>query len=354
MSETSTRRTKIFISYSHQDSQWLERLRTHLRPLERRYGVEVWADTRIRPGSKWREEIENALSSAKIAILLVSADFIASDFVDKHELPPLLRAAEKEGTVILPLILSPSMFPLIEELSQFQAVNDPSKPLVGLSKHEQDAVYVKLAELVGAMLGPSPNIQERRERQMDEIVVPRSSPSNNPEEDDATFGGLKRHYLARIPSPVWVAIITGVVAIITAYWQFVYKPAHLQQSQTIQYTGRVMDARTNKPIHNAKVSIEENQDVPQIHLTDSEGIFHVILHGAIGVARIRVDADGYDSFDRNVSFSRTGIEPINLSSTPTSTPTPLASQPSPRHPAAPRRRPTPCTPEDILRGKCNK
>ena len=156
MAETVIERTKIFISYSHQDAEWLKRLRVHLKPLERRYRLEVWADTDIKPGAKWRAEIEKALAAAKVAILLISADFVASDFVESNELPPLLRAAEAEGTVILLLILSPSMFSRLDHLEQFQAVNDPSRPMVGLSRIQQEAILVQLSEAVEDAFGYVP------------------------------------------------------------------------------------------------------------------------------------------------------------------------------------------------------
>src|ERR1044072_3734280 len=123
-------RRKVFISYSHEDEGWLKRLRVHLRPLERDYDIDIWDDRKIRAGSKWREEIEKAISSAKVAVLLVSASFLASDFITTDELPPLLDAAEKEGATILPVIISASRFLRTSNLSQFQAVNDPSLPLI--------------------------------------------------------------------------------------------------------------------------------------------------------------------------------------------------------------------------------
>jgi hypothetical protein len=143
---------KVFISYSHEDVRYLNRLRVHLRPLERDHVIEVWDDTRISPGTEWREAISDALSSAKVGILLISADFLASDFIVNNELPPLLEAASSSGTTILSVILSPSRFQLMPELSRYQVVNSPNKPLSKLPLAEKEAVWVKVANSVEAAL----------------------------------------------------------------------------------------------------------------------------------------------------------------------------------------------------------
>src|SRR5262245_54817408 len=160
-------RRKIFVSYSHKDRKWLERLQVHLKPLERDGLVEFWDDTRIRTGDEWRREINEALNSAAVAVLLISADFIASDFIAAEELPPLLAAAQKEGVKILPLILSPSRFEKIESLSRFQSVNPPSKPLIKLGKGEQEEYLVKLSDDIlsaidESLKAPINQVSERR------------------------------------------------------------------------------------------------------------------------------------------------------------------------------------------------
>jgi predicted nucleotide-binding protein len=146
--------SEVFISYSHQDSAWLDKLRVHLKPLEYEYGIDIWDDTKIKPGSKWQEKIERALKSAKVALLLVSANFLASDFIRNEELPKLLTVAEKKGTTILMIIVGPCLFERTKSLSRFQALNAPSKPLAAMKPFERDIVFVKAADSIAELLSP--------------------------------------------------------------------------------------------------------------------------------------------------------------------------------------------------------
>jgi len=146
-------RTHVFISYSHKDKDWLERLRVHLRPLERDLPqLEIWDDTRIKVGSKWRAEIASVVARTKVAVLLVTADFLASDFIANDELPPLLQAAESDGAKIFSVILSPSRFAKMPSLAQFQTVNDPSEPLVNMERGQREGVFVKVADAIEELL----------------------------------------------------------------------------------------------------------------------------------------------------------------------------------------------------------
>lgn len=141
-------RDRVFVSYSRKDQRWLHRLQVHLDPLERAGLISRWDDTLIKPGANWRDEIKAAVDSAKVAVLLISADFLASDFIRENELPPLLAAAEDQGAVILPVIVSPCRFLNEPGLSRFQAVNDPAKALVGMSRANREKILVRVTELV--------------------------------------------------------------------------------------------------------------------------------------------------------------------------------------------------------------
>jgi hypothetical protein len=138
-------KSKVFISYAHEDIEYLERFLVFLKPMQRKHAVDVWVDTRIEPGEPWKKKIEEALESAKIAVLLVSADFVASDFITDVELPRLLARAQEKGTTIMPVIVKPAQFS-DTELSDYKAVNDPTNPLVDMSEGDRDRVWLDLAQ----------------------------------------------------------------------------------------------------------------------------------------------------------------------------------------------------------------
>jgi hypothetical protein len=122
----------------------------HLRPLEREGLLSVWDDQQIRPGSLWDSEIRAALESAQVAVLLISADFLASEFIMNDELPNLLAMAKRKGTVIMPVILSSSRFQQVPTLSRFQAVNPPERPLALLPSPRREEWFAKIAREIEA------------------------------------------------------------------------------------------------------------------------------------------------------------------------------------------------------------
>jgi formylglycine-generating enzyme required for sulfatase activity len=157
-------RNQLFISYSHADRDWVERLQKMIKPLVRSEALRLWDDSRIPPGAKWKAEIEKALASAKVALLLVSDDFLASEFVINKELPPLLRAAEHEGLCILWVCLGPCFYEATP-IHDYQAVLPPEEPLEALSPVQQKAALKSIAvairdalssEVAAAQVPPTP------------------------------------------------------------------------------------------------------------------------------------------------------------------------------------------------------
>jgi len=142
----------LFVSYCHKDERWLRKIETVLKPLVRDSRISVWSDRKIEAGSNWRSEIQLALTSARIAVLLVSHDFLASDFIAENELPPLLAAAKESGVKIMWIAVSSSLYKS-SPLSVYQAVNNPEKPLDCLSPSALNKELVRIAESIMLQAG---------------------------------------------------------------------------------------------------------------------------------------------------------------------------------------------------------
>lgn len=114
---------RVFISYCHDDVQWLRDLELYLEGLD----VEPWEDTRIKPGELWRDEIAHAIEGADAAVLLVTQRFIRSKFIQEVELPALLR--RYHGSEKLFWILCEHAHYEKQAFEGIQAAHDVGKPL---------------------------------------------------------------------------------------------------------------------------------------------------------------------------------------------------------------------------------
>jgi hypothetical protein len=140
-------RNQVFFSYSHKDKKWLEKLQIWLKPIIK--GDMLWDDSKIAPGAKWKDELRRSLTSANVAVLLVSQNFLASDFIRKHELPPLLEAAEKEGLTILWIPVTHSTYEHTE-IAQYQAAHAPTRPLNSLKGASLDKALAAICDKIKA------------------------------------------------------------------------------------------------------------------------------------------------------------------------------------------------------------
>jgi hypothetical protein len=141
-------RAGVFVSYSHDNKHDLDRLLVHLKSAKLNDNtVKYWDDTQIKPGEMWHDAIKKAIASARVAILLISVDYLASEFILRNELPSLLMASEEEGMTILPVILGPCIFQYTN-LARFQAVNNPSHPLSKMNLDEKDEVWNKVVKTI--------------------------------------------------------------------------------------------------------------------------------------------------------------------------------------------------------------
>lgn len=97
---------KAFISYSHRDSEALGRLHTHLSVLRRQGHIDEWYDHKILPGDDINEEVKQKLEASDLFLLLVSPDFLASDYCMNVEVKRALERRESESVRVIPIILA--------------------------------------------------------------------------------------------------------------------------------------------------------------------------------------------------------------------------------------------------------
>lgn len=96
---------RVFLSYSHQDKGLLDKLKKHLDIVRRRGLAEFWDDSRLSAGTRFEPAIYSKLDSAHVIVLLISADFLSSEFCYSKEMDRAL-ARERAGTArVIPVIL---------------------------------------------------------------------------------------------------------------------------------------------------------------------------------------------------------------------------------------------------------
>lgn len=145
-------RNQIFVSYSHLDKKWLEKLNKSLVALERFTGIKAWSDTLILPGKQWNDEINKALSSTKIAVFLVSPNFLASKFIHENEMNYFLEINKTQNIPILWISVSHCLYE-ITPLNEIQCANDPKLPLDSLSDSEQNLEITKICKKIIELMG---------------------------------------------------------------------------------------------------------------------------------------------------------------------------------------------------------
>jgi internalin A len=105
MKDSDSKPLRLFYSYSHKDETLRDELETHLKLMQRQGLIETWSDRRITAGQEWKDKIDENLERAEIILLLVSADFIASDYCYDIEMKRALERHEKKEASVIPIIV---------------------------------------------------------------------------------------------------------------------------------------------------------------------------------------------------------------------------------------------------------
>jgi hypothetical protein len=119
---------ELFISYSHRDEELRQRLDKHLASLKRQKVIEAWHDRKLEAGMEWAKQIDDNLNKANIILLLISPDFIASNYCSEIEMEQAIKRHEAGEAIVVPIILEPCDWTWLP-FSKYQAFPKNAKPI---------------------------------------------------------------------------------------------------------------------------------------------------------------------------------------------------------------------------------
>lgn len=134
---------KVFLSYAHEDKAMKNQLNKFLVSLIRSGKIKVWQDRECIPGQEWDETIKTELATADIVLLLISADFNASDYIWEKELAISMERHEKGEARVIPIILRSCDYTDMP-YSKLQALPTDAKPVTEFS--DPDIAYTEIAK----------------------------------------------------------------------------------------------------------------------------------------------------------------------------------------------------------------
>lgn len=146
--EQSNQPPVLFIAYSKKDKEFFNQLKIHLNVLNALCVADVWDDTQIMPGNDWREEIKRSLSRARVAILLVSENFLANDFILEQELPALDQAASEKRLSIYWILVSECTWQLVPAIERIQSAIPGNPSLTSMSYEDRNKVLVNIVKQI--------------------------------------------------------------------------------------------------------------------------------------------------------------------------------------------------------------
>ena len=208
----------VFISYSHKDEAWKDRLVSHLGVLQHEGLLDLWDDRRIGAGEDWEKEIEEAMAKANVAILMVSRHFLTSNFILEEEVPRLMERRKEEGVRIFPIIAEPCAWKQVKWLSRMNLRPKDGKPLSGGNKHQIDTDLVAIAEEVAAIIKRVP--EDSSDKGHAHLAPEKISLAKLPSTSSALFGRQKE---LEALDAAWVDHKTNIVTLVA--WGGVGKTA---------------------------------------------------------------------------------------------------------------------------------
>lgn len=163
----------IFISYSHKDKEWKDRIVTFMQCMKQQnqFDYTTWDDGEIHLGDEWSNIIQSMIEKSKIAILVVSPDFLSSKFINETELTWLLNQRDIGELAIVPLIVRPCPWEVVGWLARLQLHPADGKALSGGSEYEIEESLKYLSLEVNRLLDQAKTESDVEDESEEESVA---------------------------------------------------------------------------------------------------------------------------------------------------------------------------------------
>jgi TIR domain len=209
MMSSVTAPIEVFCSYAHKDESLLEELEVHLSILQRLGLISTWHDRKLVPGTDWEQAIDIHLETASLILLLISADFLASDYCYGKEMRRALERHQANEACVIPILLRPVAW-RGAPFERLRALPTGARPIT--TWLNQDEAFADIVEGIGAMLrdiqrratGAPLEVTSLSQIAYDDLLMPikigsyESSPAGQNELSDLTpvrsLGYLNEHF----------------------------------------------------------------------------------------------------------------------------------------------------------------
>lgn len=119
---------EVFCCYAREDQEMLEHLKKHLMPLQRSSQITIWSDTNLNAGVEWEKELHQHLESADLILLLISPDFMSSDYCYSTEMKRAIERHDQGSAHVIPILLRPTFWQN-EPFAKLQIVPTDATPI---------------------------------------------------------------------------------------------------------------------------------------------------------------------------------------------------------------------------------
>jgi TIR domain len=196
----------VFISYSHKDDDLRSKLVTHLSSLKRQRKIADWFDREIEAGSEWEAQLKNKLESSPVILLLISADFLASDYCYDIEMKRAIERHKLGTALVIPIILRPCDLDG-SAFMELQALPKDLKPITQWD--DQDLAFLDVAKGIRRAVESLPSIESKAKKERVESVFITGTPIEHPRQFFGREKELKRLFNLLKTRPLQNAAIIG-------------------------------------------------------------------------------------------------------------------------------------------------